>query len=85
MLSDRRDTGVKFYIGCSLEMKQMVDDITKTNGYNSEVSVALQSSDIDDLVMKHINMLIEKIDTNVREGSGWYCVAVKSVDLFITR
>ena len=77
--------GAKFYIGCSLDMKQMTEDEIKVRGFNSEASVVLQSTEVDELVKKHIALLIEQVDVHVRDGSGWFCTGVRSVDLFIAR
>ena len=84
-LMERVGMGAKFYIGCSLDMKQMTEDEIKVRGFNSEASVVLRSTEVDELVKKHIALLIEQVDVHVRDGSGWFCTGVRSVDLFIAR
>lgn len=85
ILDDVRGTGVLFYLGCSLDMKKLVDDISVTRGFNTTATPLLVSTATQTAVAHHIENLIEKIDKHVREGSGWFCTGVRSVDLFYTR
>ena len=45
---DRVGMGDKLYLGCSLDMKQMVDDEVRVRGFNSDVSIVLQSTEVDE-------------------------------------
>ena len=77
--------GIKCYLGCSLTMKKLIETETSNFGFNTEATAFLQSSDIKAIVDQHIARLLERIDKHVREGSGWFCVGVNSIDLFVSR
>ena len=85
MLENIRGQGVKYYLGTSMEMGQLVEDKTGNFGFNVDASTLLQSTDIAESLRKQIKLLTETVDSFVRRGSGWVCHAVKGVSLNVAR
>jgi hypothetical protein len=76
-------TAIKFYLTVSINMMRFVGvSIHREVGHFVSIpAVLLHESDIDELVQRAVNLIMERADAFLRFGSGWTFDDVKSVDI----
>jgi hypothetical protein len=76
----------KFFLSVKLGMHKLIHeaDISLTN-FRTSSSIVLQTTDLEQIISDHMNMLKDKIDTFLRGGSGFIVDHVKVIHLNITK
>ena len=64
-------TGLKFYLGAQVKMLKQINGDTVNVHFSISATILLKSTNILQSVEHHINMLVDKIDNYICNGSGW--------------
>ena len=76
-------TTLKFFI--SLEVEVILDETIKIANFQSRATQLTKSMDFEEEVSKHIETLIEKIETYASMGSGWIVNNIESINIMVTK
>ena len=63
----------------------MLDDTSKIGNFQSRATQLTKSMDFEEEVSKHIETLIEKIETYASMGSGWIVNNIESINIMVTK
>ena len=83
ILEEQRGDGLKFYLEVELNMSQLVQDETHVKQFHSSPSRVLLTTNIDELVGIHRQIVVEKTETFLRNGSSWVVDSVDGVNIHI--
>ena len=78
-------TGLKFYLGAQVKMLKQINCNTIDVYFSTSATILLKSSNIPESVQHHINMLVDKIDNYIRNGSGWIVDNVNHLSIMSTK
>ena len=78
-------TGLKFYLGAQVKMlKQINGDMVNVH-FSTSATILLKSTNILQSVEHHINMLVDKIDNYICNGSGWIVGNMNHLSIMSTK
>ena len=69
-------TALKFYIGVKVNMRRQINNVTDFIYFSTSSTILLKESNALEMVKEHLSKLVQKIDTYIRNGSGWSVVTV---------
>ena len=76
----------KFYLSIKVGMQKLVNDITSENvNFRTSATIILQSSNIEEIVTNHFEVLNRKIDEYLRNGSGYVVNDIEAIHLNILK
>ena len=81
----RLGTGLKFYLGIDVNMSKLVGDDAKVTNFQNSASTLLQTSNIQQELIKYSDALVDKIDKYLINGSGWVVDSVESMNIMMTK
>ncbi len=85
VIRDTMGNGTTVILGLEANMKKLVDDDTATASFISSPSVVLTSTDINAIITNQYSQILEKIDTFLRNGSGWIVDRVTFINIHQSR
>ncbi len=85
VLSSALGTGVKFYLGMEVEMSKILTDEVANTAFHTKNTTLLQSTDLKKELRTHSTNLIERIETFVRDGSGWISHRIPRIILCLAK
>ena len=85
VLDSYRERGCKFFVGIDVELSQMLEDRSDIANFATRASTLLTADDAMVALYEHFQTLVGKVDTFLRDGSGWISHDVKRVLLYVTR
>ena len=78
-------TALKFYIGVKVNMRRQINNVTDFIYFNTSSTILLKENNALEMVKEHLNKLVQKIDTYIRNGSGWSVVTVSEMSIMTTK
>ena len=78
-------TGFKFYLGAQMKMLKHINGDTVNVHFSTSATILHKSSNILQSVEHHINMLVDKIDNYIRNGSGWIVGNMNHLSIMSTK
>ena len=80
-----RQRGCKFFVGLETEVSKLMEDEQDVAYFATKAAPLLEPDDGVLALLEHFERLIEKVDTFLRNGSGWIVHKVLRVQLYVTR
>ena len=62
-----------------------MNNVTDFIYFNTSSTILLKESNVLEMVKEHLNKLVQKIDTYIRNGSGWSVVTVSEISIMTTK
>ena len=66
-------------------MRRQINNVTDFIYFNTSSTILLKESNALEMVKEHWSKLVQKIDTYIRNGSGWSVVTVSGMSIMITK
>ena len=85
ILSNKLETGIKFYISLHVDMKMPMSEDTALVTFQTNVSVLFPGFDIEAAVVENIKEIVTNIEEYIANGSGWVVETVNMINLMITK
>ena len=67
---------MKFYLSIKVRIRKAVQDVTDFANFRTSATILLQTTDIEDCVRQHHDILTKKMDEYVRNGKVAFVEAV---------